>query len=228
MATVLKAITRVKTGTHSARRFRKQNKIPAIVYGHGEPPVAVALDQRDVKLVVKKAERLLELDIEGKKENVLVKEVQYDAFQQDVIHLDLARVSLDERVTVTVPILLRGTPVGAADGGVITQTVQQAEIECLVTAIPDDVRISVAEMKLGDVMHMKDLPLPAGAKLVGDPEIIVCSCTLVMEEVVAPAEVVVEGEAEPEVIGGKKEAAEAPAEEGAAKKEKEKKEKEKE
>lgn len=225
MAKTLKAQHRTKTGTRSARQYRKQNLIPGVVYGHGQAPLSVALDAREAIGAVHHGDRLLELDFEGTKENVLVKEVQYDAFQQDIIHIDLARVNLDERVRVTVPIVLRGTPVGAGDGGVIAQTAAQVEIEVLVTAIPDDIRASVVEMKLGDVMHFKDLPLPEGAKLVTDGELIVCSCTLVAEEVVAAPE---EGAAaaaagEPEVIGAKKEEEEAAGEAAPAPK-KEKKE----
>lgn len=220
MAKTFKAQYRTKTGTRSARSFRKQNMIPGVVYGHGVAPISVAMDAKEIEHAVHHGERLFELDFDGTKENVLVKEVQYDPFQQDIIHIDLARVNLDERVRVTVPIVLRGTPAGAADGGVISQAAAHVDIECLVTAIPDDIRASVAEMKLDDVMHMKDLPLPEGAKLVTDGELIVCSCSMIAEEVAPEAEAA-PAEGEPEVIGGKKEEEEgAEGGEAAAKKEK--------
>lgn len=228
MATTLKATKRTQMGTRASRRFRKQNQVPAIVYGHAVAPLAVALDLREVAKAVHHGDRLLELDLGDQKENVLVKEVQYDPFQQDIIHLDLARVNLDERVTVTVPILLRGTPAGAADGGVIMPNISQVEIECLVTAIPDDVRASVTEMKLGDTLHMKDLPLPEGAKLVSNPELIVASCTKIAEEVVAApaegAEAAAPTGTQPEVIGEKERLEKLAADEAAGGGKKEKKE----
>jgi len=209
MATTMKAEKRAVLGTRASRQFRKLKKVPAIIYGHGVTPVAVALDGRELEKAIHHGDRLLELDLGDQKENVLVKEVQYDTYQQDIIHVDFARVNLDERVTVTVPILLRGTPAGAADGGVIMPNIATVEIECLVTAIPDDVRASVTDMKLGDTLHMKDLPLPEGAKLISKGELIVASCTKIAEEVVAaPAEgevvaaAATEGAA-PEVIGEK-------------------------
>jgi len=218
MAT-LKATKRIQLGTRGSRRARKAGMLPGIIYGHGETPQAVSLDKRELLAAVHHGERLLQLDIDGEQHNVLVKEVQYDSMQQEVIHIDLARVRLDERVHVTIPIVLRGVAAGAGEGGVVSQVVQQANIECLVTAIPEEIRVSVADMKIGDVIRIKDLQLPQGVTALNDPEAIVCTVVLIAEEVVAApegAEVAVAG-AEPEVIGAKKEeegeegAAEAPA-----------------
>ena len=160
MAVVLKATRRNELGSRKASRIRTGGNVPGVIYGHGEPVVPVTLSLHEVVLAVRHNERLLEIDLEGKTENVLVKEVQYDHMGNDILHIDLARVSLDERVTVTVPVVLRGTPVGAAEGGVIQQIAAKATIECLVMEIPDELRVSVAEMKVGDMLRMKDLPLP--------------------------------------------------------------------
>ena len=91
-----------------------------------------------------------------------MKEVQYDHLGIEVIHVDFARVSLDEKVEVTVPLELKGTPKGEAEGGVLSQIMNELEVECLVTDIPDVIRVNVSEMKLDDVLHIKDLKLPAG------------------------------------------------------------------
>jgi large subunit ribosomal protein L25 len=156
---------------------------------------------------------LFDLSLDGKNEKVLVKEVQYDHLGMEVLHVDFARVSLDERVEVTVPLELKGEPKGEADGGVLQQIVAELELECLVTEIPDAIRHNVAEMALGDVLHIKDLQLPPGAKALQDEDLIVATVKEIAEE--APAEVA-EGAAEPEVIGRKPEEGEegaAPAEE---------------
>ena len=201
---VLKAIHRNEIGTRRVRPLRKGGQIPGIIYGHGEKPLAIALSRHDLDAALAHGERLLELDLNGAIHNVLVKEVQYDALGSEILHVDLARVSLDEQVQVTVPIVLRGTPAGAAEGGVLQQVTAEARIECLVRAIPEEIRVSVSEMKVGDILHMHDISMPEGAKLLSDAEAIVATVRVIAEEVVAPAPVEA-APAEPEVIGEKKE-----------------------
>jgi large subunit ribosomal protein L25 len=227
MATLIKANKRSGLGTRLARKVRTQGLIPGIIYGHGEAPLSVTLDKHELLMLLGKRERVLELEIDSARQHVLIKEVQYDAMQQHVLHLDMARVRLDERVEVTVPIVLRGVAAGAVEGGVLGQVMNNVEIECLVVAIPEEIRVSVVEMKVGDVLKAKELPLPEGVKLIGDPERIVVTCSLVAEEVEEPVAEVAEGGVEPEVIGAKEgeegvEGAEAAPAKG------EKKEKEKE
>lgn len=205
---VLKASKREAFGTRKVQPLRAAGMIPGIVYGHGEPPLPITLSRRDVGVALARGERLVELDVAGQVQNVLVKEVQYDPMGQEILHVDLARVDLDERVEVTVPIILRGTPAGAADGGVLHQVSAQVSIECTVRAIPEEIRVSVTEIKIDDVLHMKDLPLPQGAVLVDDGQTIVATVSVVKEEVEAPAPVEA-APAEPEVIGEKEEEPEA-------------------
>jgi len=209
MAT-LKATKRDKIGTSQARRLREGGRIPGIVYGHGEQPVPVTLDRHEIELAVLHRERLLEIDVDGRTESVLIKDVQYDSLGTDLLHVDLARVDLDESVEVTVPVLLRGTPAGAADGGVLHQLVSQVTIECTAKQIPENLRVQVNEMKLDDVLYLRDIPLPEGARLLEEPDALLCSVSLVTEKEAAPAE---EAAAEPEVIGEKKEEGEEEAEE---------------
>jgi len=208
---VLKVSQRKEIGTRKVRLLREQGMIPAIIYGHRQTPVAIALNEHDIALVLQHGERVLELDVDGKKENVLIKEAQYDTFGHKLLHVDLSRVRLDERVEVTVPIVLRGTPAGARDGGVLQQTVPEVTIECLVTAIPEDLRVNVNELNIGDFFQAKNLELPQGATLQTDPDMVICTVSVIAEEEeVAEAEEV----AEPEVIGEKPEEGEAEATEG--------------
>jgi large subunit ribosomal protein L25 len=222
---VLKAVARKELGSKRVRHVRDGGRVPGVIYGHGQTPVSISLDQHELLTVVKHGERLLEVELDGQRENVLIKELQYDSFQQELLHIDLARVSLDEKVEITVPIVLRGTPAGAVEGGVLNQNLAQVTIECTVRNIPDEIRHSVAEMKVGDVVKLGDLTLPEGARLRTDANMIVCSVSIITEAEVAPAE---EGPTQPEVIGEKKEeeGAEA-APEGAPAKEKAPKKEEK-
>jgi len=194
----LKAQKREKLGTRSARRLRQDGLVPGIVYGHGQETIPITLSEHDLELAILHGQRVLELQIGRKKENVLVKEVQYDTYGQHALHVDLARVSLDERVEVTLPIVLRGTP---DEGGVVQQNISDVTIRCVVTEIPEQIRASVSGMKVGDVMHLSDLPLPQGAELADEPEGIVCSIVMVAEEEPLAAEQ--PETAEPEVVGEK-------------------------
>ena len=203
MAT-LKATRRTEVGTRQVRRLRDADVVPGILYGHGQEVVPLSLAKHEVDLAIHHGERLWEIDCDGRNETALVKEVQYDTFGQEVLHVDLTRVNLDEQVEVTVPIVLRGTPAGADEGGVLDQVMAEVRVECLVRSIPEEIRILVNEMNVGDRLQAGDLELPEGAKLLDEPEALVCTVRIVVEEVEEPTEEA-EATAEPEVVGGKPE-----------------------
>jgi large subunit ribosomal protein L25 len=205
MAT-LKATKRDDYGTRPARKLRTRGKIPAVMYGHGQETVSLTLEAHDVEVALIHGERLLEIDFEGKTENALISEVQYDAFGNDVLHVDLTRVNLDERVEVTVPVQLIGTPEGIKDGGTLQQPLMELNIEIAVRNIPETIEHVVTEMQMEDRLYVRDLELPEGTKLVDEEQIdaMVASVTEIIEEEQAPAEESAEA-AEPEVIGAKPE-----------------------
>jgi len=147
---------------------------------------------------------LFELALEGAKENALVKEVQYDHLGIEVLHIDFARVDLNERVKLTISLELKGEPKGEKDGGVLQKIINELDIECLVTDIPDVIYQDVSDMALDAVLHIKDLKLPPGVKVLQDEDQIVAQVREVKEQVVEGA-VVEAGAAEPEIIGKKKE-----------------------
>ncbi len=211
----ISATPRPQLGSRANKRLRDTGKVPGVVYGHKEAVVPVTLPKKELVTHLNKGAHLFELGVDGKSETVLVKEVQYDHLGAELIHVDFARVSLDETVDVTVPLELKGEPKGEADGGVLQQIISELEITCRVTDIPDIIRHNVSEMALNDVLHIKDLKLPEGVKCNQDEDLIVATVKEVQEEVAAPA--AEEGAAEPEVIGRKPEE-EAPAEGEAEKK----------
>jgi large subunit ribosomal protein L25 len=212
----LKAEPRSALGSRANKRLRDSGFVPGVVYGHKEAVVPVTLPKKEISTHLAKGAHVFDLTLSGKSEKVLVKDVQFDHLGIEVLHVDFARVSLDERVEVTVPLELKGTPKGEADGGVLQQIVAELEIECVVTDIPDVITHNVSEMAIDDVVHIKDLKLPPGAKALQDADLIVAMVKVIEEEAGAPA---AEGEtAEPEVIGRKPEDGEAA--EGEAKAEK--------
>ncbi len=199
----LKGTPRKKNGSRESRKMRQQGMIPAVMYGHGETPEHLALAFHDVEVALLHGARTLTVETNGKKQTCLIKEVQHDHLDVHPIHMDLARVSADERVRVRVGIELRGTPKGIAEGGVLDQSMADIEVECLVLEIPDVLHPNVAHLALGDSLRVKDLVLPKGVTAVSDPEDRVASVRALAAapDAVAPAEGEEAVTAEPERIG---------------------------
>lgn len=197
--------TRKASGSRAAARLRKQGKLPAIVYGHGEDPLPIVLDYHDVEQHLKHGLHVVNLNMGSKTQPCQFKDAQYDHLGIDLVHVDLVRVDLSERVRVTVPIDFRGTPAGVGEGGVFRHDLNEIEVECLVTAIPESIRVEVGGLGLNQVLHVKEIALPDGVNHVLDAEKIVAVVRLpsaAVETAAAPAEA---GPAEPEVIAkGKK------------------------
>jgi len=206
---VLKAEMRSELGRRATRKLRAAGLVPGVVYGHGQENQLFALNAHDLGLVLQHGERVVEMSLDGAIATYFIKAVQRDAFDHNAIHVDFTRVDLDERIEVTVAVVLRGLPAGEADGGVLTPGVMEVTVQCAARDIPEDMRVRVNELKVGDTLRVKDLPAIEGVEIVSDPEGIVASCQLLAEpeEEEAP---VAETPAEPEVIGKGKE--EAPGE----------------
>lgn len=204
------AQSRTQLGSRANKRLRDQGLLPGVVYGHKEPVLPITLPKKEVVGHLEHGTHLFDLSLNGKSEKVLVKEVQYDHLGIDVIHVDFARVSLDEKVEVTVPLELKGTPKGESQGAKLQQIVADLEIECLVTEIPDAIRHNVSDLEKDAVLHVRDLKLPPGVKVLLDGEVILATVREIVEHAASEAA----APAEPEVIGKKKEeeaTTEAPA-----------------
>lgn len=197
---MLKAVTREQMGSHAARRLRQEGLIPGIMYGHGQANESFAVAGHDLDVFLKRNERLVELDLGSKRETCLVKAVQRDALGMVVLHIDLTRVDLNETVQVTVPVVLRGVPKGEAQGGVLNPGALTLNIECVVTSIPEEIRVNVKDLDVGNVMRVRDLPPIEGGKILTNGDVVVASCSIITEAEVTPV-APVEGEAvEPELI----------------------------
>ena len=207
---LLKAEVRERTGSKAVRKVRQQGRIPAIVYGHKQQPVAISLDQHDFVEGLHHGHRLIDVQVGRKKEKILVKEVQYDYLGRNVIHVDLMRVDMSETIKVTVPVELKGIAAGTHESGIIEEHVDRLEIESKVTDIPKALVVSVKDVHVGDALHASDIELPDGVKLVSPPQTLLVTCHLV-----AAAKTAEEAEEEmptaPEVIGEVKEPGEQEA-----------------
>lgn len=197
----LQAKARPELGSRANKRLRTSGFIPGVIYGHKEAVLPVTLPKKELSYHLSHGAHVFDLSLDGKSETVLVKEVQYNHLGLEVLHVDFARVSLTEKVTVTVPLELKGDPKGEAEGGILQQMVADIEVECVVTDIPDVIKHNVSELGLDAVLHLKDITLPPGVKALQDEDLIIATVRKVEEESEAGGD----GEAEPEVIGKGKE-----------------------
>src|SRR3954454_4603044 len=138
---------RKELGSRANKRLRDSGFVPGVVYGHKEAVIPVTLPKKELTNHIGHGAHLFDLALDGKSEKVLVKEVQYDHLGLEILHVDFARVSLDEKVEVTVALELKGTPKGEAEGGVLQQIISELEIECLVTDIPEVIRHNVSDLE---------------------------------------------------------------------------------
>ena len=172
----LQAEMREHTGSHAAAGVRKRGRIPAIVYGHKQEPVAVSLDAHDFIEGLHHGRRLMDITIGGDTQKMLIKDMQYDHLGRNIIHVDLMRVDVTEMVEVTVPVELKGTAKGTHEGGIIEEHTDHVEVECLAVNIPESIVVSVKDLGVGEAIHAGDIELPDGVKLVSSPETIIATC----------------------------------------------------
>lgn len=180
-ASVLKAEIREHAGSGNSERLRKAGQVPAIIYGHKKTPVTISLDAHSLSEQLHHGHRLIDIQIGKTAEKLIVKEVQYDYLGKNIIHLDLMRVDVTEKITVEVSVQLKGTAKGAQEGGVISSHASMLEVECTAINIPEVISISIKEIGVGDTIHAKDIVLPQGVVLISNPEMLLVSCTTVAE-----------------------------------------------
>ncbi len=197
MADVLNVANREQTGSAASRRLRRNGQVPAVLYGHGQDNQHLAIPKADVKLLLRHHGKMVELTGDVK-ETALVSELHWDPLGIEVLHMDLQRVDMNERVEVTVTVHIHGEPKGTRQGGIFLETNHAVDISCSAGNIPESVTMHVSELGVGENMTAGDLELPEGVELVTPADLVICS-------VAAPKgkqeDADAEGEAsEPEVI----------------------------
>lgn len=174
----LKATPRTGTGSRAATKLRKQGLVPGVVYGHKKDTASVAVSAEELDRAIRVLHvRMLDLEVDGTPETVLVREVQWDAFGKQMIHVDFERKSRTDRVKVTVPVELRNAP-KATGGGVLDQPLHRLHIECLLGSIPEAIRIDITNLTLGNPIHVRELTLPEGVQVLEAPEAVVVQLKL--------------------------------------------------
>lgn len=228
----IKAQPRAEHGTRAMRRLRNQGLVPCVVYGKEIKNADLAINLKEFLKALKTGAHLVTLEAPDGSHRVLIKHVQYDHLFEKPIHVDFHKISLTEYLEIDIPLVFKGTPVGAKEeGGVFEEHAKIIKLKCLPENIPSHIEVEVSHLKLHDKLRLKDVKLPEGVKLVHNPETIIAAVAEPMAEVApATAEAATPGPTEPEVIKkGKKEeegaaaAGAAPAAGGKAEKKEEKK-----
>ena len=208
--TKVHAEVRENFGKGFARRLRAAGKIPAVIYGHGTDPVHVALPGHQVSLLVRRANAVLELDLDGKEQLTLVKDVQKDPVHQIIEHIDLLVVKKGEKVQVDVPVVVLGEPFAGTIANLDATTIA---LEVEATHIPQNIEVDVEGLEDGTHITAADLKLPKGATLIADPETLVVAVSVPAATLAAEDEI---AEADAEVAAEQSEEAEQAAEGEAA------------
>ncbi|WP_327297172.1 50S ribosomal protein L25/general stress protein Ctc [Streptomyces sp. NBC_01020] len=167
----LTAEVRTEFGKGAARQIRRENKVPAVIYGHGADTVHITLPGHELMMALKTANALLRLDIEGRTELVIPKAIQRDAIKRNLTHVDLLAVKLGEKVTVEVSVHAEGDLAPGAN--LLEYVLNTLTVEAEATHIPESVTVSVAGMDAGDSILAKDVPLPSGTTLATDEDAVV-------------------------------------------------------
>ncbi len=208
MATVdLKGELRSVIGKEAAKRLRRQQRVPAVVYGGARGPVPVTINPAELLKALEAGENvLINLALGGdggQTSLVILKELQRDPAKGRVLHADFQEVSVDRKIRVEVPLVMTGTPIGVKEkGGILEYTLRQLLVECLPLSIPERISIDVSGLDIGDSLHVSDITVAEGVRILDEAGRVVVSVTApAAEEVAAPTEE--EKPAEPEVVGKK-------------------------
>lgn len=198
------ATKRGELGSRAVGRLRRQGLLPAVLYGRRRDTVPLSVPLKEIEHAVAAGTRMVSLDVGGVQELALLKDVQHDSMGDELLHVDLARVAMDEKVTVRVPVVLHGLAKGAASGGTLDHLVQDIEVVCFPQDIPDRIRLEVGALDIGQMLYVRDLPAPPGVEFRLDPgtPVVVVHAPMAVKEAV-PAEAEAAAPAEPEVIGRK-------------------------
>ena len=199
---LLQTETREGRGTRLSEKLRKLGKVPAVVYGHKEKTLSVSVGHDVLLSAVRHGARIVEVDLGGKVEKAQIMELQWDYLGKDVLHVDFKRVSADERITITVPVELKGIAPGIAAGGLLDQPLHTLRIECPVLAVPDTIKVNINELAIDTAIHVRELKLPEGVKVLDEGDAIVVQ----VKTPAADADAEGEGTAEPEIITARKKA----------------------
>ncbi|MDO4549921.1 MAG: 50S ribosomal protein L25 [Planctomycetia bacterium] len=198
---VLEVKIREEFGKRRNRRMRETGLIPVTLYGHQKEAQSLSVSEEQLKMILGHGGHIVQLSGDSS-DRALLKEVQWDVWGKQILHVDLARVDAFEKIHVTLPLILRGEAAGVKQGGVVEQLIHEIELECSATNIPDSLEIKIGDLEIGGHLTVTDIELPEGTTILLPENTQVVHCVAKRGEVAEEGTVSAEGE--PEVISKKK------------------------
>ena len=148
---------RDSVGKKSTKEMRKEGKVPSTLYFKGEEPESIAVEKLKLYQALKSDQRIYEVELKGESQYVMVKAVQYHPVTDEILHLDFMRVRRSEKMTISVPLVLVGKPIGVTEGGILSQVLNQIEISCFPTNVPEQIEINIDDMELNSSISIADV-----------------------------------------------------------------------
>lgn len=193
--------TDLRTDLHKRvnKQLRKEGKIPAVYYFHREKPLPLAVDLKELRSAIHSGAHIIELQMGNKKHICIIRDLQHNPVSDEIIHADFMGITLQEDITVDVPIVVEGSAIGVKDfGGVLAQHLWEIEVKCKATDIPDNFTVNVSNLNIGDSITVGDLVVPEHVELLtptNSPIVSVVKATgLKTEEELEAGEELEEGE----------------------------------
>ena len=204
----LSATVRSESGKGAARSLRRAGSIPAVIYGHKREPMSLSVPTRELERLLERVSAettVVELSIDGKVSRTLIREIQKHPFKKQLVHIDFQELVAGEMITVNVPLIVVGTSIGVRSfAGILDQTMRELEVEVDPGSIPNHIDVDVTALNVGDSIHVRDLKLPAGVKVLTDADASVVVVAAPKVNATDAAADAAAAAAEPEVLRAKK------------------------
>jgi len=222
---IIKAAKRAGTGKGNSRQLRSGGILPGVLYSGGSS-TSIQLQKKEISRLMGskgKEQALISIELEGDKASMsnhwaLIKDYQLDPVKNELLHVDFIEISLKKKIKLTIPIVITKEPIGVKNGGILQQQMREVKVECLPTQIPDGIEVDASSLDIGHSLHVSDLAIKEGVKILSDPQEVILSVIAPAVEEVAPVATVEEIK-EPELIRKTKTKEEEAAEEPKSQKE---------
>lgn len=166
-----------------AKSLRREGLIPGVLYFKGEPTENIEVNKNIINKAINSGQRIFEIQLDGEKRYSMIKEIQYHPVTDDIIHIDLMRVRRSEKITIVIPLTLVGEAIGVKEGGVLTQSLNQVEIQCFPTDVPEQIELDVSNLEINNSYSVSDLTTQSDEiTITSPPEINVVSIHMPVEE----------------------------------------------
>lgn len=197
---IISAQVRKETGKSFTRKLRRDGKVPGIMYGADGEPSSVILDGRDLARLLRHDHSIINVKIDGKDQQAVIKSVQNHPVSGEIIHIDFMRIIAGQEITVTIPIHITGTAIGTKTGGIFSTVKHDLQISVLPKDMPDNIEVDCSGLDIGDSIRVKDIKVE-NITILDDDEDLICHVTVPRKEVEEEVEELEEvEEQEPEVI----------------------------